>query len=124
METTITKFITSKFIMKQLQGLTMSIETILRTDCGAEFAVDVNVHNYYFSRKTDHKVLAVCSERLQHAYEFKISWSNIVRENWPAHEHGTNILKRKAKDLQQDVIKMFASINQDDDGENCSCMSC
>jgi hypothetical protein len=89
----------------------MSIVTILWTDRGAERAVDGNGYQYYFNRKTEHVKYWLCAQKGCNArMSTRISSSNLVGPNWPTHEHGTNILKRKAKEIQQEAIKKFASI--------------
>ncbi len=89
----------------------MSIVTILWTDRGAERAVDGNGYQYYFNRKTEHVKYWLCAQKGCNArMSTRISSSNLVGPNWPTHEHGTNILKKKAKEIQQEAIKKFSSI--------------
>jgi hypothetical protein len=40
----------------------------------------------------------------------RISTSQLVGENQPEHDHTTNLMKRKAKEVEMVTIKRFASV--------------
>jgi hypothetical protein len=89
----------------------MSIVTILRTPRGSEQAVDKNGIYYYFGHKTTTAKYWVCAQKgCSVRMITRISTSELVGDTWPVHDHGTNLLKRKAKEAESLMIKKYAEI--------------
>ena len=90
----------------------MSIVTVLRTPRGAERAQDNNGYNYHFNRKTEKVKYWRCTQNgCSVRLASRISSSQLVGENLPEHDHTTNLMKRKAKEVEVEVIKRFASVS-------------
>ena len=89
----------------------MSIVTVLRTPRGKERAEDSNGYNYHINRTTEKVKYWRCAQNgCSVRLGSRISTSQLVGENLPEHDHSTNLMKRKAKEVEMATIKRFASV--------------
>jgi hypothetical protein len=90
----------------------MSIVTVLRTPRGKERAEDSNGYNYHINRATEKVKYWRCAQNgCSVRLGSRISTSQLVGKNLPEHDHSTNLMKRKAKEVEVATIKRFASVS-------------
>jgi hypothetical protein len=83
--------------------------TMLRTPRGKERAEESNGYN--MNRMTEKVKYWRCAQNgCSVRPGSRISTSQLVGENLPEHDHTTNLMKRKAKEVEMVTIKRFASV--------------
>jgi hypothetical protein len=85
--------------------------TVLRTPRGKERAEDSKGYNYHINRMTEKVKYWRCAQNgCSVRPGSRISTLQLVGENLPEHDHTTNLMKRKAKEVEMVTIKRFASV--------------
>jgi hypothetical protein len=89
----------------------MSIVNILRTPLGSLQARDENGFKYHLNRKSEKVSYWRCAQKsCSVRMASRNSTSMLVGDSLPGHDHSTNILKKKAKEVELATIKKHASI--------------
>ena len=89
----------------------MSILNVFKTSRGKSQATDENGFRYYFNRKSEKVTYWICSTKDCSArVSSRNSSSVLVGDDLPDHAHSTNLLKRKAKEVETAALKKHASL--------------
>ena len=77
---------------------------------GKEQVVDQNGYKYYFNNKAANTKYFICSQAGCNVRLTTTTAGELVGDSLPDHHHGTNLLKRMAKEIQTDVVMRFATL--------------
>lgn len=90
----------------------MSIVNIFKSKRGALQASDGNGHHYYFNRKASENTYWLCKQPACTTRMISnTATTELVGDNWPTHDHGINLTKRKAQEEQAAAIAKYSTIS-------------